>query len=106
MSRKMGTKKTGGRAMGTPNKTTKELKDFFQGFISKNVETMQSVFDKLEPRDKLLIIEKFTKFILPTQVKAEIEDKTIYIPPVIHISTFTSDVPVFEGEEAIRYMED
>lgn len=59
-------KKYGGRKQGTPNKTTKEVKDVIVGFIKKNVDTnkLQKTFDKLDPEKQLYFLEKLLKYVI------------------------------------------
>lgn len=67
MSRQKGTPKTGGRAKGTPNKITGTLKDFVSGLIDDNREQMQKDLKALNPKDRLLVLEKFLQYTLPKQ---------------------------------------
>lgn len=57
--------KTGGRKKGIPNKTTEELRDTVQAFIENNIDGIQENFDLLEPKEKLLFIEKMLNYSLP-----------------------------------------
>ena len=58
-------KKYGGRTLGTPNKTTKELRGAINQFISTNIDSIQTDFDKLEPKDRLKFIDRMLNYILP-----------------------------------------
>jgi len=60
--------KTGGRKKGTPNQTTKELRNLFADFVNANISTLQADFDKLEPKDRLYFIDKIARLILPPPV--------------------------------------
>ena len=64
-----------GRPKGTLNKTTKELKETVQAFLSQNMNDLQHNYDQLEARDKLIFFERLLRYAMPTQaaVKAEIE---------------------------------
>ena len=64
--------KTGGREAGTPNKSTDELRITIQSFIENNIESMQSNFDQLEAKDKLLFIEKMLNYSLPKLKQVEL----------------------------------
>lgn len=55
-----------GRKAGTPNKSTSDLRITVQYFLEKNMTSLQENFDMLEPRDKLLFVEKMLKYTLPT----------------------------------------
>lgn len=54
-----------GRPKGIPNKTTDELRATVQAFIEDNIEKLQDNFDLLEPKEKLIFIEKMLKMVLP-----------------------------------------
>lgn len=73
-----GTPKSGGRQKGTPNKVTKAVRGTLVKFINRNIRTIQRDFDKLDPKDRLTMIEKFLPYIVPKQssIKAEIADLT------------------------------
>ena len=58
-------KKYGGRLQGTPNKTTKDLRDLINQFVLNNIDSIQSDFDQLEPKDKLKFIDRMLNYILP-----------------------------------------
>jgi len=64
-----------GRPKGTPNKTTKDLKETVMAFLSNNMEDLQHNYNQLEARDKLIFFERLLRYAMPTQaaVKAEIE---------------------------------
>jgi len=70
-------KKFGGRKKGTPNHTTKELRNLFADFVNANISTLQADFDKLEPKDRLLFMERLARLILP--------------PPVHELETLTDE---------------
>lgn len=69
--------KTGGREAGACNKSTDQLRETVQQFIEKNIDCMQSNVDQLEPKEKLLFIEKMLNYTLPrfqsTQIDANIK---------------------------------
>ena len=61
--------KTGGRTKGTPNKTTKQLRDVVQAFIESNIEDMQLQYDALDtPKDKLACLDRMFRHVLPSPV--------------------------------------
>ncbi len=76
-----------GRKPGIPNKTTEQLRQAVQVFIENNIEELQSNFDLLEPKEKLIFIEKILRFVLPTQLKTELtnENGKDLIPMVFRI---------------------
>jgi len=54
-----------GRPKGIPTKSTDELRKFVHSFLDDNRETLQSDFDKLEPKDRLAFYERLLKQVLP-----------------------------------------
>ena len=58
-----------GKPKGAVNKTTRELREIINEFLSKNLDKIQDDFDKLEPKEKLLFIDKMLKHILPPKVE-------------------------------------
>ncbi len=54
-----------GRPKGKPNKSTEELRGIVQAFIETNLETLQTNFDLLEPKEKLMFLDKMLKMVLP-----------------------------------------
>lgn len=74
--RPRGTPKTGGRQKGTPNKITKAVRTTLVKVINRNMRTIQRDFDALDPKDRLLLLEKFMQYVVPKQstIKAEISD--------------------------------
>lgn len=66
--------KTGGRVKGTPNKTTAETKELLQIIVSKEIDNLGEMLEKLEPLERVNAIAKLLPYILPKQseVKADI----------------------------------
>lgn len=62
-----GHKKVGGRRAGTPNKATSSLRNWVRLFVTRNTKQMQSDLDALDPRDRLILLEKFMRYTIPQQ---------------------------------------
>lgn len=57
----------GGRAKGTPNKTTAATKEVITNLLTEysNNGTMSDDFDSLEPKERLAIAEKLMQYVMP-----------------------------------------
>jgi hypothetical protein len=73
MSRTKGTDKTGGRAKGTPNKVTADLRAWVECLINKNLSKMEKDLKKLEPKDRLVILERLMQYTIPKQQSISVE---------------------------------
>ena len=71
-----------GKPKGAVNKTTRELREIINEFLSKNLDKIQDDFDKLEPKEKLLFIDKMLKHVLPPKVE-EVEGVDIIPDEVV-----------------------
>ena len=58
-------RKTGGRQKGTPNEITKELRERVTTFLSDNWSLIESDFEKLTPKDRLIFYERLLSYGLP-----------------------------------------
>jgi hypothetical protein len=56
-----------GRPKGARDRTTKEIKDLLNKFISKNLDDIQEQYDQLDPQQKLQFFERVLKYVLPQQ---------------------------------------
>lgn len=69
-------KKTGGRAKGTPNKTTAQIKDMIVGLVGTQMEKWPMVIDKMmkeDPAEAMKITGRLIDYVLPKQSKIDIE---------------------------------
>lgn len=55
-----------GRPKGSRNRSSEAIRKAFLNFINDNVDSLQSSFDALEPRDRFKVLVDISKFILPT----------------------------------------
>jgi len=56
-----------GRPKGSKNKSTSQIKNLIQDFVSDNLDDLQKQYDNLDPKDKLQFFERILKFVLPQQ---------------------------------------
>lgn len=66
----------GGRAKGTPNKVTTNIKDWIVQVIDNNKLQMERDLKALSPKDRLAMLEKLMQYVVPKQ-KTEMEIKQI-----------------------------
>ena len=66
-----------GRPPGSQNKTTKELRELISAFVSDNWMQVQNDFEQLEPKEKLLFMDRMLKHVLPT-----LSAEALPIPPI------------------------
>lgn len=55
-----------GRKRGSRNRATSDLRQWVANFIDDNREQIQEDFKLLEPRDRLIFLERLLKYVLPT----------------------------------------
>jgi hypothetical protein len=65
--------KTGGRTKGTPNRTTKELKELIHNIVEVQLDTIEEDLKDLEPKDRLNILLKLVEYVLPKQREQKID---------------------------------
>jgi hypothetical protein len=57
--------KTGGRQKGTPNKTTSEARDILKQIIFKQIESLESDLEAMQPAERLAVIVKLIPYAIP-----------------------------------------
>ena len=57
----------GGRKKGTPNKATADLRTSINNLIADNWEQVQKDLNALEPKDRLMFIEKILRYVVPQE---------------------------------------
>lgn len=65
--------KTGGRTVGTENKTTKEIRAILKEVISNELLNIESLLCELQPKERLELIIKLMPFVLPKLAPEPIE---------------------------------
>lgn len=66
--------KTGGRQKGTPNKNTMETREMFKQLLEKNIDSLQSDINQLEPFQRVKVLLELAKFVVPTLKAMELKD--------------------------------
>ena len=64
-----------GRPKGTPNKITADMRGWITAVIDKNRKQMERDLKKLDPKDRLQILEKLMQYVIPKQqaVSADVD---------------------------------
>jgi hypothetical protein len=57
--------KTGGRAKGTTNKTTKEIRTVLKELINYELENIDTLLSEMQPKERLEIVIKLIPYALP-----------------------------------------
>lgn len=74
MAKAKGSPKTGGRSAGTPNRTTKEAKDFLKQILYAEFDNIQDSLKNARTESDSKYIDLLTKllqFVLPKQIENE-----------------------------------
>lgn len=68
----------GGRQKGTPNKVTKGVREWLAKLINKNRKQIEVDLQQLDPKDRIMLLEKLMQYVIPKQqnIKAEVENLT------------------------------
>lgn len=72
-----------GRPKGTPNKITTDLREFIGLLLNDNLEQLRADFEKLEGKDRLIVMERLLSYVLPKlsnvtmNEEPEIKDKRL-----------------------------
>lgn len=67
--------KTGGRAKGTPNKITTEIREFYKELIENNLEQIETDLKELNPKERIEILIKLSEYVVPKLARTEIIDE-------------------------------
>jgi hypothetical protein len=65
--------KTGGRTKGTPNRTTKELKEMIHNIVEVQLDTIEEDLQDLDPKDRLNILLRLVEYVLPKQREQKLD---------------------------------
>jgi hypothetical protein len=75
-----------GRPKGSLNKLNSQMREIMYEFFEGNIDTMQSDFDAMEPKDRMAFRAKMFQFYMPTMTASKIE-KTINHTGYEHMTT-------------------
>lgn len=70
--------KVGGRKSGTPNKKTVQRREALDAFLTNYIgsDLMAEDFESLEPRDRLIIAEKYLPYVEPKKTTSDLNIHT------------------------------
>lgn len=63
--------KTGGRAKGTANKVTTEIREFYKELIENNLQQLESDLIELTPKERIEVLIKLSEYVIPKLNKVE-----------------------------------
>ena len=70
----------GGRPKGSSNKLTADLRRWITNFLESNIEQLEKDWTQIRPKDRILIYEKFLKYVLPTLQSTQQESEFDRLP--------------------------
>ena len=62
-----------GRPKGTPNRITSDMKTWIQNMIDGNRRKFEADLKKLDPKDRLVILERLMAYVIPKQQSITVE---------------------------------
>ena len=57
--------KTGGREIGTPNKTTSELRKKLKHIVDDELQILQDNINELQPKERIDLLIKLLPYVMP-----------------------------------------
>jgi hypothetical protein len=60
--------KAGGRKVGTPNRTTKQIRTTIADIIAGEIDRLKETLDSLEPQQRLYYLVKLLPFVVPKPI--------------------------------------
>lgn len=93
-----------GRPKGAVNKTTTEIREYYQKLVSDNLEQLDRDLKKLEPLQRLKMIIELSKFIVPILKATELTtgNENGLSPIVINLGTGMRPEEIREISEALE----
>lgn len=91
-----GHKKSKGKPQGTPNKTTKEIKQAFQMLIENNLDNIAIWLNKVaeqDPGKALTHIEQLSEYVIPKLARTQTEHSGEIKQTIINCVTKSKTLP-------------
>ena len=93
-----------GRPKGRPNKATAEMREWLDKIIKRNRKQIEEDLKVLEPKDRLLILEKFMQYTTPKMQSISAEVTGADGQPIIQERNLTAaEVADIMHEYDIKY---
>lgn len=70
-------KKSGGRRKGTPNKSTREIREILSGILSDEIVNIPGYLNEIDPEKRLHVIIKMLPYVIPTYSEEPIKETDI-----------------------------
>ena len=93
----------GGRKKGTPNKVTGTVKEWLAALIDRNRVQMEEDLQRLEPRERLAVLEKFMQYIVPKPKTELAVTSDRQQEPIIDLSMVPDDVICEMADKLLDY---
>lgn len=71
--------KTGGRAQGTPNKLTTEMREVLKTILENEINILPQLLEKMKPDKRAEVLSRLLPFVMPKNYNFDIEKKPIII---------------------------
>ena len=74
MPQKKGCKKTGGRTKGTPNKSTRDIREAYRMLIENNLDSLTKWLEEVavkDPAKAIYILSDLSEYVLPKLSRVE-----------------------------------
>jgi hypothetical protein len=69
--------KTGGRTKGTPNKSTKELRESLKSILQQEIEQIPELLSQIEdPEKRLMLTVRLMPYVMPVAREEEVVKST------------------------------
>ena len=79
--------KTGGRAIGTPNKSSSAIRENLNVFINANIDEIQAMYNNLDSdKDRFTVLFKMLEYALPKIKTESIQDDNQNVPDIVALA--------------------